>query len=71
MTYSPDTLLMPFSSKIPEIVDAWRSDLQGKGRSKLAASIASPTEHGDLFEEGWTEAVQRETDNAAAETETR
>jgi coatomer subunit beta' len=68
MTDSPDTFLMPFSSKIPEIVDSWRSDLQGKGRSKLAASIACPTEHGDLFEEGWTEAVQRETDNNAAET---
>jgi coatomer subunit beta' len=51
---------MAFPSKIPEIVDAWKSDLQGKGRSKLASSIASPTEHDNLFEEGWTEAVKRE-----------
>jgi coatomer subunit beta' len=47
-------------SKIPEVVDAWKLDLQGKGRSKLASSIASPTEHDSLFEEGWTGAVQRE-----------
>jgi coatomer subunit beta' len=51
---------MSFPSKIPEVVDAWRLDLQGKGRSKLAFSIASPTEHDSLFEEGWAEAVQRE-----------
>jgi len=54
--------LIPFPSKIPEIVNAWKSDLQGKGRSKLASSIASPTEHDDLFEEGWAEAVKREGD---------
>jgi len=53
-TYAP--------SKIPEIVDAWKSDLQGKGRSKLASSIASPTEHDSLFEEGWAEAAKREGD---------
>ena len=34
----------------------------GKGRSKLASSIASPTEHDNLFEEGWAEAVKREGD---------
>ena len=54
--------LLYFLSKIPEIVDAWKSDLQGKGRSKLASSIPSPTEHDDLFEEGWAEAVKREGD---------
>jgi coatomer subunit beta' len=46
------------------MVGAWRSDLQSKGRSKLAASIGSPTEHGELFEEGWSEAVKRENDGA-------
>ena len=50
-----------FSSKIPEIVDAWRSELQGKGRSKLASAVASPTEHESLFEEGWANAVERES----------
>ena len=59
---SSSFILIPFSSKIPEIVDAWKSDLQGKGRSKLASSIASPTEHENLFEEGWSEAVKREGD---------
>jgi coatomer subunit beta' len=53
---------MPLPSKIPEIVDAWKSDLQGKGRSKLASSIASPREHDNLFEEGWAEAMKREGD---------
>ncbi len=56
------SILIPFPSKIPEIVDAWKLDLQGKGRSKLASSIASPTEHDNLFEEGWAEAVKREGD---------
>lgn len=49
------TVLMGFPSKIPEIVDAWRSELRGKGRAKLASAIASPTEHESLFEEGWTD----------------
>jgi hypothetical protein len=54
-------------SKIPEIVDTWRSDLQGKGRSKLASSIASPTENESLFEEGWAEAVKREVNGVGSE----
>jgi len=62
-TYAP--------SKIPEIVDAWRSDLQGKGRSKLACAIASPTEHESLFEEGWTDAVKREANGAGSEDESK
>jgi len=56
-TYAP--------SKIPGIVDAWKLDLQGRGRPKLASSIASPTEHDNLFEEGWAEAVQREGNSDA------
>ena len=59
---SSSFILIPFPSKIPAIVDAWKSDLQGKGRSKLASSIASPTEYDNLFEEGWAEAVKREGD---------
>lgn len=49
------TVLMGFPSKIPKIVDAWRSELREKGRAKLASAIASPTEHESLFEEGWTD----------------
>ena len=59
---SSGAILTSFGSKIPEMVNAWRSDLEVKGRSKLATSIASPTEHDDLFEEGWTEAVRRENE---------
>jgi hypothetical protein len=50
-----------FPSKIPETVNAWRSELQSKGRSKLASAVASPTEHDGLFEEGWADAVERES----------
>ena len=47
--------------KMPEAVAAWRSDLQGKNRGKLAASIADPVENSDLFEEGWKDAVARKS----------
>lgn len=63
-----NAILMPFRSKIPETVDAWRSDLQGKGRSKLASCIASPTEDDNLFEEGWNEAVKRELNEEVEST---
>ncbi|KAI0033319.1 coatomer protein [Vararia minispora EC-137] len=51
-TYAP--------SKVPEVVDAWRSDLKARGRSKIAAAVASPLEHAELFEEGWGKALARE-----------
>ncbi len=57
---------MGFPSKIPETVDAWRSELQDKGRSKLASAVASPTEHDSLFEEGWADAVERERGSSVA-----
>lgn len=46
---------------MPEAVTAWRADLEGKNRGKLAASVADPVENTDLFEEGWKDAVSRET----------
>ena len=52
-TYAP--------SKVPEAVQAWKGDLQSKKRGKLAAAIADPVENPDLFEEGWKDAVARET----------
>ena len=52
-TYAP--------SKMPEAVAAWRAELQGKNRGKLATSIADPIENADLFEEGRKDAVLRET----------
>ncbi|TFY80045.1 hypothetical protein EWM64_g3966 [Hericium alpestre] len=51
-TYAP--------SQVPRVVDAWRTDLKSKNRPKLAAAIASPVENPELFEEGWTQALQRE-----------
>ncbi len=56
-TYAP--------SKVPEAVQAWRGDLQAKKRTKIAAGIADPTANPELFEEGWEEALQRETSAAA------
>lgn len=47
--------------KVPEAVSAWKGDLEGKGRGKLAASIADPVEQPELFEEGWKDAVARES----------
>lgn len=52
-TYAP--------SKVPDAVQAWRGELTSKNRSKLAASIADPIENENLFEEGWKDAVARET----------
>ena len=51
-TYAP--------TKVPEAVQAWKSELTTKNRSKIAAKIADPTEQPELFEEGWEDAVARE-----------
>lgn len=48
-------------SKVPEAVQAWKGDLQSKNRGKIAAAIAEPVENPDLFEEGWKDAVAKET----------
>lgn len=51
-TYAP--------SKVPDAVDAWHADLKGKGRTKIAGSIADPRENPELFEEGWEGALEKE-----------
>lgn len=51
-TYAP--------TRVPDAVQAWKSELTSKNRSKIAAKIADPTEQPDLFEEGWEDAVARE-----------
>ncbi|KII94541.1 hypothetical protein PLICRDRAFT_169285 [Plicaturopsis crispa FD-325 SS-3] len=51
-TYAP--------SQTPKAVDAWRADLTAKGRPKIAAGIANPTDNADLFEEGWSDALARD-----------
>lgn len=52
-TYAP--------TKAPEAIRAWRADLEAKKRTKLANAVADPTVNPELFEEGWEEALQRET----------
>ncbi|KAL6307108.1 coatomer beta [Sparassis latifolia] len=47
-------------SKVPEVVTAWRTELQAKNRPKLASAIADPAANPDLFEEGWEGALDRE-----------
>ncbi|KAK7461035.1 Coatomer subunit beta' [Stygiomarasmius scandens] len=51
-TYAP--------SQVPKAVDAWQTDLQAKGRPKIAASIAHPDKNPELFEEGWEDALAQE-----------
>ncbi|PCH40710.1 coatomer beta' subunit [Wolfiporia cocos MD-104 SS10] len=45
-------------SKVPEAVQAWRTEL--KTKPKLASAIAHPADNPELFEEGWEEALARE-----------
>ncbi|KAG1738747.1 coatomer WD associated region-domain-containing protein [Suillus lakei] len=51
-TYAP--------SEVPKVVDVWRGELQTKNKGKIAGSIVHPSEHAELFEEGWEEALARE-----------
>jgi len=50
---------------VPEAVDAWRGELQTKNKGKIAGSIAHPSVNGELFEEGWEEALAREVAGTA------
>ncbi|KAG2741564.1 hypothetical protein P692DRAFT_20822239 [Suillus brevipes Sb2] len=50
-TYAP--------SEVPKVVDVWRDELRTKNKGKIAWSIAHPSEHAELFEEGWEEALVR------------
>lgn len=47
-------------SLVPKTVSAWRTNLDSKGRKKIATAIASPEENPELFTEGWTDALERE-----------
>ncbi|KAK0447642.1 coatomer protein [Armillaria borealis] len=52
-TYAP--------SQVPKAVDAWQADLKAKNRPKIAASVAHPSANADLFEEGWKDALGKES----------
>ncbi|KAG7447824.1 coatomer protein [Guyanagaster necrorhizus] len=54
-TYAP--------SQVPKAVNAWQADLKTKNRPKIAASVAHPEENADLFEEGWEDALTKESGN--------
>ncbi|KAL0568744.1 Coatomer subunit beta' [Marasmius crinis-equi] len=56
-TYAP--------SQIPKAVDAWQADLNAKGRSKIAAGVAHPKQHPDLFSEGLEGAMAREASGSS------
>ncbi|EPQ28189.1 uncharacterized protein PFL1_04017 [Pseudozyma flocculosa PF-1] len=56
-TYAP--------SRVPELVQRWRKELESTNRHKqnaIAASIADPTTDEALFEEGWQAALAREAE---------
>jgi coatomer subunit beta' len=42
------------------VVDIWRDELRIKNKGKIAGSIVHPSEHAELFEEGWEETLARE-----------
>jgi coatomer subunit beta' len=41
-------------------VQAWKSDLEAKNRSKIAAMVADPSTNPELFGEGWEDVLARE-----------
>ncbi|KAF8876230.1 coatomer protein [Mucidula mucida] len=55
-TYAP--------SQVSKAVDAWQGDLKSKDRPKVAASIAHPGTNPELFEEGWEQALAKESESA-------
>ncbi|KAG8681180.1 Coatomer subunit beta', partial [Ceratobasidium sp. 423] len=51
-TYAP--------SYAPTAARAWRDDLDGKNKPKIADMIVNPGDNPELFEEGWEAALARE-----------
>ena len=48
------------SSQASKAVQAWKSELTSKKRTKVAATIADSSSNPELFEEGWEEMLARE-----------
>ena len=46
-------------------MQAWKSELTSKKRTKIAANIADPSSNPELFEEGWEEVLAREEAHGA------
>ena len=52
--------ILSIPSQAPKAVQAWKSELTSKKRTKVAATIADPSSNPELFEEGWEEVLARE-----------
>lgn len=50
------------TSRVPAALQAWRTDLEAKGKSKVANLLGDPTrgQDAELFQEGWQESLQKE-----------
>jgi len=61
-TYAP--------SRVAKAFNAWRGELDKKGRAKVGALIGDPLrgEERELFEEGWEDTLHREEDIVGRET---
>ncbi|KIM26794.1 hypothetical protein M408DRAFT_330396 [Serendipita vermifera MAFF 305830] len=48
--------------RVPKALQAWRTDLESKGKSKVANLLADPSrgQDAELFQEGWSESLARE-----------
>jgi len=53
-------LIAHLYSQAPKAVQAWKSDLVAKKRSKIATTIADPATIPEMFEEGWEDMLARE-----------
>ncbi|KAI8459649.1 coatomer WD associated region-domain-containing protein [Phakopsora pachyrhizi] len=51
-TYAP--------SLVPKAVERWKSDLESRGKTKIAMKIANPEENLELFDEDWNASLERE-----------
>lgn len=56
-----DTWASPFS-QAPTAVKAWKEELEAKKRVRLASTIADPEESPEAFDEGWDDALAKETE---------
>lgn len=51
-----------YCSRVPKAMQAWRTDLETKNKSKIANLLADPSrgQDAELFEEGWNDSLGRE-----------
>jgi coatomer subunit beta' len=54
--------LTGINSRVPKALQAWRTDLESKGKSKTANLLADPTrgQDNELFEEDWEASLSKE-----------